>query len=127
MIENWTRSPGIGSVRYRLPWPPDATVPPTPVRSPIAHAGGSGRQGGPPWTRLVIKIGITKTRQDITMHIRDDGRGFEGASFGYSDQHAVAAGVEPFSPRERVHELGGLLGVTSSAACVELRIELPLT
>ena len=74
-----------------------------------------------------VRVSIQKTRQEIVVTVRDDGHGFNGATFNYDDRALTEAGVGPFSLRERVRELGGLLGVKSSPAGVDLQIELPLS
>jgi signal transduction histidine kinase len=107
--------------------PPEATVPATlcvhlslMLAEAIANAVRHGHASS-------VRVAIKRSRQDVTVHVRDDGHGFNGAVFSHSDRDLAEAGVGPFSLRDRVRELGGLLGVASSPAGVDLQIQLPLT
>ena len=71
-----------------------------------------------------LTIGICR---DLTVRIRDNGRGFGGESFSYEAEFLATAKLGPLSLRERVRELGGQMGMTSSSKGVELQIKLPLT
>ena len=73
----------------------------------------------------IIRVSIMKTDQEVTVHVRDDGRGFDGATFIRDDKELAEAGVGPFSLRARVHELGGRLAVKSSPAGVDLEFSYP--
>lgn len=77
----------------------------------VVNAVRHGRAG-------VIKVGITKTRQDVTMRICDDGRGFEDASFSHSDQDAV----QPESDRSRCASAS-----TNWAVCLRSKACLPVS
>ena len=68
-----------------------------------------------------------KISQDITVDVRDDGHGFDGATFMLNDEELTETRSGPRSLRDRVRELGGLLGVKSSPTGVDLQIQLPLT
>jgi signal transduction histidine kinase len=75
-----------------------------------------------------VRISVIKSREEITVHVRDDGRGFKGGeTFCMKDEQLRAAAIGPFSLHERIRELGGLLTLKSSSAGVALEIQLPLT
>jgi signal transduction histidine kinase len=74
-----------------------------------------------------VRVAIRRGHKYITVGVHDDGLGFKGATFSHDDEDLVAAGIGPFSLQERVRELGGLLGVKSSPAGVDLQIRLPLS
>ena len=74
-----------------------------------------------------VKVSIRKSSENLTMCIRDNGRGFTGESFSYEPEYVTAAERGPLSLRERVQELGGRMGIKSSPRGVELQIEIPLT
>ena len=106
--------------------PPEATVSPTlcvhlslmlaeAIANAVRHGGAS-----------TVRVAIRKTREEVILTVSDDGRGFNGATFSYDDKGLAEAGVGPFSLRERVRELGGLLGLKSSPVGVDLQIQLPV-
>jgi signal transduction histidine kinase len=74
-----------------------------------------------------VRVTIRRGHKNITVEVHDDGLGFKGATFSLDDEDLAAAGIGPFSLHERVRELGGLLGVRSSPAGVNLQIQLPLS
>jgi signal transduction histidine kinase len=107
--------------------PPEATAPtalcahlPLMLAEAVANAVRHGQASS-------VKVSIQKTRQDITVHVRDDGHGFDGLTFMLNDKDLAETGFGPLSLRNRVRELGGQLGVKSSPAGVDLQIQLPLT
>lgn len=75
----------------------------------------------------MVKVSMQQTCQNLTVHIRDNGNGFGGEGFSYDAEFLAAAKLGPLSLRERVQELGGQMGMTSSSKGVELQIRLPLT
>ena len=75
----------------------------------------------------MIKVSMHQRCRDLTVHIRDNGHGFGGESFSYEAEFLATAKLGPLSLRERVRELGGQMGMTSSSKGVELQIKLPLT
>jgi signal transduction histidine kinase len=74
-----------------------------------------------------VNVSIQKSSQDITVHIRDNGHGFEGATFSYDTENPASSGFAPASLQNRVNELGGQMSVKSSRTGVELLIKLPFT
>jgi signal transduction histidine kinase len=108
--------------------PAEATAPPTVMvhlslmlAEAVANAVRHGNAAN-------VRISVTKSPQRITVQIRDDGRGFKGGgTFSMDDEQLRSASTGPFSLRERISELGGLLSVDSSPAGVELTIQLPVT
>jgi signal transduction histidine kinase len=75
----------------------------------------------------MIRVSMHHTCRDLTVHIRDNGHGFGGEGFIYDAEFLTTAKLGPLSLRERVQELGGQMGMTSSSKGVELQIKLPLT
>ncbi len=75
----------------------------------------------------LVRVSIQKSLQDVTVHVCDNGRGFQGASFSYDTEGPAGAGSAPLSLQNRISELGGRMGVKSSSEGVELLITLPLT
>jgi signal transduction histidine kinase len=74
-----------------------------------------------------VNVSIRKSSQDITVHIRDNGHGFDGAAFSYDTGNSASSGFAPFSLQDRVNELDGQMSVKSSPTGVELLIKLPFT
>jgi signal transduction histidine kinase len=107
--------------------PPEATAPATlcvhlslMLAEAVANAVRHGQASS-------VRVTIRRGHKNITVEVHDDGLGFRGATFSLNDEDLVAAGIGPFSLHERVRELGGLLGVRSSPAGVDLQIQLPLS
>jgi signal transduction histidine kinase len=107
--------------------PPEATAPATlcvhlslMLAEAVANAVRHGQASS-------VRVAIRRGHKNITVEVHDDGLGFKGATFSHNDEDLVAAGIGPFSLHERVRELGGLLGVKSSPAGVDLQIQLPLS
>jgi signal transduction histidine kinase len=107
--------------------PPEATAPATlcvhlslMLAEAVANAVRHGQASS-------VRVTIRRGHKNITVEVHDDGLGFKGATFSLNDEDLVAAGIGPFSLHERVRELGGLLGVKSSPAGVNLQIQLPLS
>ena len=107
--------------------PPEATAPATlcvhlslMLAEAVANAVRHGQASS-------VRVTIRRGHKNITVEVHDDGLGFKGATFSLDDEDLVAAGIGPFSLHERVRELGGLLGVKSSPAGVNLQIQLPLS
>jgi signal transduction histidine kinase len=73
-----------------------------------------------------VDVTIQKTDEHLLVKVRDNGRGFEGKSFGPGDESFVASGTGPVSLRGRVAELGGSLDVHTSLIGTELHIQVPL-
>jgi signal transduction histidine kinase len=71
-----------------------------------------------------VEVAVRSADKELLIDVRDNGRGFNGASFSYSDMDVLPPGMGPYSLRERVRELGGSLGLRSSPAGVELKIRL---
>jgi signal transduction histidine kinase len=72
-----------------------------------------------------VEVTVKQTAdQGLEVGVRDNGRGFYGQSFSYANMDVLPAGMGPYSLRERVRELGGSLGLSSSSAGVELQIRL---
>jgi signal transduction histidine kinase len=107
--------------------PPEATAPATlcvHLSLMLAEAVANAVRHGQAST---VRVTIRRGHKNITVEVHDDGFGFKGGTFSLNDEDLVAAAIGPFSLHERVRELGGLLGVRSSSAGVNLQIQLPLS
>ena len=75
--------------------PPEATVSPTlcahlslMLAEAVANAVRHGRAS-------TVRVSIQKTHQEIVVTVRDDGHGFNGATFNYDDRALAEAGARP--------------------------------
>lgn len=72
-----------------------------------------------------VDIDIERVDENITLRIRDNGRGFKSLTAPLGRATSLAARMPPLSLKSRIEELGGRLYLTSSDEGTSLTIELP--